>query len=65
MQNFIPISQTAKQEKAPQVHKDLINEIDVADDQLVNDEVDMEAAAIMTQKQRPMSSGTFSNMIPS
>jgi hypothetical protein len=30
------------------VHKDLINEIDVADDQLVNDEVDMEAAAIMT-----------------
>jgi hypothetical protein len=30
------------------VHKDLINEIDVADDQLVIDEVDMEAAAIMT-----------------
>ena len=30
------------------MHKDLINEIDVADDQLVNDEVDMEAAAIMT-----------------
>ena len=47
------------------MHKDLINEIDVADDKLVNDEVDIEAAAIMTQKQRPMSSGTFSNMIPS
>jgi hypothetical protein len=30
------------------MHKDLINEIDVADDQLVNDEVDIEAAAIMT-----------------
>jgi hypothetical protein len=42
------MSQTSKQEKAPWVHKDLIKEIDVADDQLVNDEVDMEAAAIMT-----------------
>jgi hypothetical protein len=30
------------------MHKDLINEIDVADDQLVNDDVDIEAAVIMT-----------------